>query len=126
MNYCRYHPESDIYVVQKGNRIACLSCPLVSPTVPYEEDKHKPLAALVLEGDNSIDETDFDRASTHLIDRRRRVGVVASPQNYHASGRAEMLGHMADHLRAGHRVPRYAIQRLVEEIQTLGDDPTLL
>ena len=36
--------------------------------------------------------------------------------------RSEMITHLEEHKKAGHDVPEYAIDRLKEEIETIGDD----
>ena len=35
--------------------------------------------------------------------------------------RSEMLAHLAEHKKAGHKVPQHAIERLEREIKELGD-----
>lgn len=108
MSYCRNNGEdSDIYLIGSFKHLECFG------------------AGWRVEGEAPVHDT-FKAPSYALnpvTDKIEKTGEEHDAiDSYYSNSRLEMIDHLLLHRDAGHKVPQRAIDRLREEISTVGDD----
>lgn len=115
MSYCRFS-SGDVYMFAHINGgIECCSCGL-APLIP----------TIWTKGTKALPEGDG---------RRKLFGETGPHEDCNGEGckgcmmhdslsfpsRTEAIDHLIDHMKHGHEVPLYAVTRLQEEIEEIGD-----
>jgi len=109
MSYARFGEYSDVYVfAHVGGGFECCGCRISKPvksvfTCGYKDHP--------LFGDVEPCEHCNGDGCEHCM----------MPGNTRLNTRSEMISHLKEHKKAGHKVPNYTINRLKEEIKTEGE-----
>jgi len=110
MSYARFGDDSDIYVYPHvGGGFECCACRLaeLTPSIFTEGYEDHPLFGNVEPCENC-----HGVGCDHCM----------MPDNTRLNTRSEMIMHIEDHIKAGHKVPEYAIERLRQELEEEGEE----
>lgn len=106
MSYCRSDGvESDVYLIGSFSHLECFGA-------GWELEAKKPVHQRAMVPDwDIVDGRLVKLPTSHETDI-----------SFYSTSRQEMVSHLMDHRSAGHRVPNHAIERLLAEIETEGDE----
>jgi len=110
MSYARFGDGSDIYVYSHvGGGFECCACTLanLTPTVFTEGCDDHPLFKHIEPCENCHG-VGCDHCMMH--------------GNTRVNTRSELITHIEDHIKAGHKVPEYVIERLRQELEEAGEE----
>lgn len=106
MSYCRSNGiESDVYLIGTECQLECFGG-------GREMEAKKPVHQRAMVPDWDIVDGQLAKLATSH----------ETEVSFCSTSRQRMLSHLMDHRSAGHRVPDYAIERLLAEIETEGDE----
>ena len=110
MSYCRFSDNSDVYVFHHvGGYYQCCSCLLA--------EKMKSIFTVGLEKDDIRCKLFGENIQPCGECHGAGCDACMLPSNTNLNTKEEMIVYLLEHQKAGHKVPKYAIDRLKEEIE---------